>query len=101
MAPLHLPLHTVSCETLVMRYLFAPFLVLAIAFIALGASGQRVFIYIGIALIGPGRGYDAEAPLTQSSTFTLAASNFDLINSKSSSPLRLAFAARTPNSCSM
>ena len=34
-----------------MRYSFAPFLALAIAFIALGISGQRVFIYIGVVFL--------------------------------------------------
>lgn len=35
----------------IMRYAFAPFLVLAIAFIALGISSQRAFLYIGIAFL--------------------------------------------------
>jgi LPXTG-motif cell wall-anchored protein len=34
-----------------MRYAFAPFLVLAIAFIVIGMTGQRAFIYIGIAFL--------------------------------------------------
>ena len=34
-----------------MRYSFAPFLALAIAFIAIGVSGQRTFIYIGIVFL--------------------------------------------------
>lgn len=34
-----------------MRYSFAPFLALAIAFIAIGISGQRAFIAIGIAFL--------------------------------------------------
>ncbi len=34
-----------------MRYSFAPFLVLGIAFIALGISGQRTFIYSGIVFL--------------------------------------------------
>lgn len=34
-----------------MRYGFAPFLVLAIAFIALGISGQRTFIFVGITFL--------------------------------------------------
>lgn len=34
-----------------MRYSFAPFLVLAIAFIAIGAAGQRTFIYVGIVFL--------------------------------------------------
>jgi hypothetical protein len=33
------------------RYSFAPFLVLAISFIAIGITGQRVFIYIGVAFL--------------------------------------------------
>lgn len=37
-----------------MRYSFAPFLVLGIAFIAIGFSGQRAFIYIGIAFLAIG-----------------------------------------------
>lgn len=31
-----------------MRYSFAPFLALAIAFIAIGISGQHTFIFLGI-----------------------------------------------------
>jgi LPXTG-motif cell wall-anchored protein len=50
-----LPYLAISCETyrrrVLMKYKFAPFLVLAIAFIALGATGQRVFIYLGIAFL--------------------------------------------------
>lgn len=34
-----------------MRYSFAPFLALAIAFIAIGVTGQRTFIYIGIVFL--------------------------------------------------
>ena len=34
-----------------MRYRFAPFLALAIAFIAIGVTGQRTFIYIGIVFV--------------------------------------------------
>lgn len=34
-----------------MRYSFAPFLALAIAFIAIGISGQRAFIYIGVVFL--------------------------------------------------
>jgi hypothetical protein len=34
-----------------MRNLAVVFLVLAIAFIAIGLSGQRVFIYVGIAFL--------------------------------------------------
>jgi LPXTG-motif cell wall-anchored protein len=34
-----------------MRYRFAPFLALAIAFIAIGVTGQRTFIYIGIVFL--------------------------------------------------
>ena len=34
-----------------MRYSFAPFLALAIAFIAIGVSGQRTFIYFGIVFL--------------------------------------------------
>ncbi|HET6646818.1 MAG TPA: LPXTG cell wall anchor domain-containing protein [Pyrinomonadaceae bacterium] len=34
-----------------MRYSFAPFLALAIAFIAIGVAGQRTFIYIGIVFL--------------------------------------------------
>ena len=34
-----------------MRYGFAPFLALAIAFIAIGISGQRVFLFIGIVFL--------------------------------------------------
>jgi hypothetical protein len=33
------------------RYRFAPFLALAIAFIAIGISGQRAFIGIGVAFL--------------------------------------------------
>ena len=32
-----------------MRYAPYPFITLAIAFIAIGATGQRTFIYVGIA----------------------------------------------------
>lgn len=34
-----------------MRYSFAPFLALAITFIAIGLSGQRTFIYVGIVFL--------------------------------------------------
>ncbi len=34
-----------------MRYRFAPFMTLAIAFIVIGISGQRTFIYVGIAFL--------------------------------------------------
>jgi len=34
-----------------MRFSFAPFLALAIAFIAIGVTGQRTFIYIGIVFL--------------------------------------------------
>jgi LPXTG-motif cell wall-anchored protein len=34
-----------------MRYAPFPFLALAIAFIAIGASGQRTFIYVGIVFL--------------------------------------------------
>ena len=34
-----------------MRYSFAPFLALAIAFIAIGVTGQRTFVYIGIVFL--------------------------------------------------
>ena len=34
-----------------MRYRFAPFLALAIAFIAIGVTGQRTFVYIGIVFL--------------------------------------------------
>ncbi len=34
-----------------MRYRFAPFLALAIAFIAIGSTGQRTFIYVGIVFL--------------------------------------------------
>ena len=34
-----------------MRNPYAVFLALAVAFIAIGLSGQRVFIYIGIAFL--------------------------------------------------
>ena len=34
-----------------MRYSFAPFLAMAIAFIAIGISGQRAFIYIGVVFL--------------------------------------------------
>lgn len=34
-----------------MGYRFAPFLVLAVAFIAIGAAGQRTFLYVGIAFL--------------------------------------------------
>ena len=34
-----------------MRYSFAPFLALGITFIAIGASGQRTFIYVGIVFL--------------------------------------------------
>lgn len=44
-----------------MRYSFAPFLAFAIAFIAIGVTGQRTFIYIGISLSHPGAGNVAQA----------------------------------------
>ena len=31
-----------------MRYRFAPFLALGIAFIVIGVTGQRTFIYVGL-----------------------------------------------------
>lgn len=34
-----------------MRYRFAPFLALATALIAIGVTGQRTFIYIGIVFL--------------------------------------------------
>ena len=34
-----------------MRYSFAPFLVIGIAFVVLGISGQRAFLAIGLAFI--------------------------------------------------
>jgi len=34
-----------------MRRAFMPFIALATAFIGIGISGQRVFLYIGIALL--------------------------------------------------
>lgn len=34
-----------------MRYAPFPFFALAIAFIAIGATGQRTFIYVGIAFL--------------------------------------------------
>ena len=34
-----------------MKKSFAPFLALAIAFIAIGITGQRVFIYLGIVFL--------------------------------------------------
>lgn len=34
-----------------MRYSFAPFLALAIAFIVIGVSGQRTFLYIGLVFM--------------------------------------------------
>ena len=34
-----------------MRYIFAPFLTIGIAFIVLGINGQRTFIPIGIAFV--------------------------------------------------
>ncbi|MCM3903634.1 MAG: hypothetical protein ND866_18180 [Pyrinomonadaceae bacterium] len=34
-----------------MRYAPFPFFALAIAFIAIGASGQRTFIYVGIVFL--------------------------------------------------
>ena len=50
-----LPYLAISCQTyrrcVLMKYSFAPFLVLGIAFIALGATGQRVFIFLGIAFL--------------------------------------------------
>jgi hypothetical protein len=35
-----------------MRYAPFPFIALAIAFIAIGATGQRTFIYVGIVFLG-------------------------------------------------
>jgi LPXTG-motif cell wall-anchored protein len=34
-----------------MRYSFGAFLALAITFIAIGATGQRTFIYVGIVFL--------------------------------------------------
>lgn len=34
-----------------MRYSFAPFLVIGIAFVVLGINGQRAFLAIGLAFI--------------------------------------------------
>lgn len=47
-----------------MRYSFAPFLVMGIAFIVLGITGQRTFIPIGCVFIVLAFGDQNEKPLT-------------------------------------